>query len=350
VSFNVLTIRSGQDAGDDALHPMLSDASSSEIVAMDRYDGPNVMNVVATAVRVLEVCDGNLKTLAKLREVKIDIYITDGRLALACEKYDKGGGWVGFGGAGVLVAVTANAVSKARAASRRRGKVLVGHIRYPWLKSVGASSKSGFASTEAIRLEYSEKRSTATVRRMIELTLPKNIDATLVAQEIAKRAAAYRLAYYADMSAEERAKFASLSQAPPKLQPSPKKFAFLQMPTYFHVSARTAFPPSPQSGTPMAADAPTADAPTAAVTAAAVTAAAEPAAVGAPRGAGAHRAVGMTGPEAQAHGAAIGQVDATAGLNGSPGLQQTAQFCSQCGTRTVAGDNFCEACGASVKS
>lgn len=342
MSFNVLTIRSGLDAGDDALHPMLSDSSSSAIVAMDRYDGPNVMNVVATAVRVLEVCDGNLKTLAKLREVKIDIYITDGRLALACEKYDKGGGWVGFGGAGALVAVTANAVSKARAASRSRGKVLVGHIRYPWLKSVGASSKSGFGSTEAIRLEYSEKRASATVRKMIELTLPKNIDATLVAQEIAKRAAAYRLSYYADMSAEERAKFTSLSQAPPQLQPAPKTFAFLRMPTYFHIGARTAFPPSPQSGTP--ADVPAADVPTADVSAATATASAEPAV------AGAHRAVEMTGPEAQAHGAAIGHADATAGLSGSPGLQQTAQFCTQCGTRTVVGDNFCAACGASVKN
>ena len=203
MSFNVLAIRSGLDTGDDALHPVLSDASSPDIIDFDAYDGPNVMRVVATALCVIRVRDGGLKTLARLRDVKIDIYTTDGRLALACVKYDKGGGWVGFG-TGALVAVTANAVSKARAARRSRGKVLVGHIRYPWLKSVGASSKLGFTSSEAIRLEYSEMLSDGPVRSLLELTLPKNIDATLVAGEIARRAASYRLAYYPEMKAEVR--------------------------------------------------------------------------------------------------------------------------------------------------
>ncbi len=48
------------------------------------------------------------------------------------------------------------------------------------------------------------------------------------------------------MTAEAREKFASLSQAPPRLpQPQPKQFALCQMPTYFHVSAQTAFPGRP---------------------------------------------------------------------------------------------------------
>ncbi|MGH3119743.1 MAG: zinc-ribbon domain-containing protein [Streptosporangiaceae bacterium] len=309
---------------------MLSDVSSPEIIAMDDYDGPNVTKVVATAVRVLEA-GSELKTLVKLREVKIDIYITDGRVALACEKYDKGGGWVGFGGAGLLVAVTANAVSKARAASRSRGKVLVGHIRYPWLKSVGASSKSGFTSDEAIRLEYSEKGPGAPVRKMLELTLPKNIDAALVAQDITRRAAAHRLAYYPDMPPEQRAKFAGLSQAPP-LDPPSKKFAFHQMPAFFYASAGTAFPRPPQSGTPRANVALAARAPSSE-----------------PRAAGAHRTEWTTGPGVHAHGAPAG-VGVSAGLGDSPGPGQTVKFCTQCGRRTVEGDNFCEACGASVKN
>lgn len=333
MSFNVLTIRSGLDTGDDALHPVLSDTSSPEIIAMDDYDGPNVTKVVATAVRVLEA-GSELKTLVKLREVKIDIYITDGRLALACEKYDKGGGWVGFGGAGLLVAVTANAVSKARAASRSRGKVLVGHIRYPWLKSVGASSKTGFASDEAIRLEYTEKGPGGAVRKLLELTLPKNIDAALVAQDIAQRAAAYRLAYYPGMTPDHRAKFADLSGVA-RLDPPPKKFAFHQMPTFFHVSAGTAFPHSPQSGT-RRDDAGSA-------------AGMHRAEWGPGPVAQAHDAGWATGPGEQARGAGTG-VDVAAGLAESPGTGQTVKFCTQCGRRTVEGDNFCEACGASVKN
>jgi hypothetical protein len=71
LSFNVLAIRSGLDTGDDALHPVLSDTSSPDIIDFDAYDGPNVMRVVATAVCVMRVRDGGLKTLTRLRDVKI---------------------------------------------------------------------------------------------------------------------------------------------------------------------------------------------------------------------------------------------------------------------------------------
>jgi hypothetical protein len=311
VSFNVLTIRSGQDNGSDALYPVLSDASSPEIIALDDYDGANVVKIVATAVSVLQVASPSLKTLVRLREVRIDVYITDGRLALACEKYDKGGGWVGFGGAGLLIAVTANTVSKVRAANRSRGKVLVGQVRYPWMQAVGASSKSGFGSNEAIRLEYSEKISGTVVRKLVELTLPKNIDATMVAQDITRRAAAFRLNYYPGMSADERSKFTALSQAPARLQPEPRKFAFQRMPTYYYAGAKTAFPRLPQSAATGPADRPESEA-------------------------------------APNHGDATTQVTAPSDPDVTPGTPQATNFCTQCGTRIVAGDNFCQQCGASV--
>lgn len=287
--FSVLSIRSGQSTGNDALYPVLSDTASSEIITLDEYDGPNVQKFVATAVQVLEVQGNVFKTLVKLRDVKIDVYLTDGRLALACEKYDKGGGWTGFGGAGVAVAVTANLVSKARAASRSRGKVLVGHVRYPWLKSIGACTKTSVSTFEAIRLEYAEKPAGAAVRKLIELTLPKNIDATLVAQEITRRAASYRLSHYRDMTSEARARFEALSCEPPKLEPAPKKFAFVQLPTYYFVSAKTAYPPRP-SALPEAVD---------------------------------------TGP---------------------PATGTTPKFCDQCGMPALAGDNFCQSCGTAIEA
>jgi len=329
LSFNVLAVRSGQDDGDDVLYPVPSDASSPELITLDAYDGPNVMRVVATAVRVMESGRAGLKTLVRLSDVRIDIYITDGRLALACEKYDKGGGWVGFGGAGVLVAVAANAVSKARAASRSRGKVLVGHIRYPWLKAVGASSKTGFASSEAIRLEYSENQSGTPVRKLIDLTLPKNIDATLVASEIATRAAAYRLAHYPEMKADARAASVGLSQEPPRLRPEPKKFAFYQMPTYFHVSVRTAFPRSarPELPGPVASPASQVHAASPAPQLQAVRSAPELRPLP-------DRRQPAPGPAAWPAPAA--------------GPDSTTAFCTQCGARHVPGDNFCAQCGVRV--
>jgi len=321
MSFNVLTIRSGLSAGDGALYPMLSDTSSSQVIALEEYDGSNVSKLVATAVQVCEVREGGLKTLLRLREVKIDVYITDGRLALACEKYDKGGSWVGFGGAGALVALTANAVSKARAAGRSRGKVLVGHIRYPWLKSVGATSKTGVGSNEAIRLEYAEKLPNAMVRKIIELTLPKNIDATLVAEEIARRAVAFRLANYPSMRHDERAKFADLSQDLPKLQPAPKKFAFVHMPTYYPASARTAYPRLPQSE------------------AAARDQAGTPA-----------EAAGPADPIGPTERSGVAAVTSPADLDVHARSGQATNFCTQCGTPTIPEDSFCQSCGAPTRT
>jgi zinc ribbon protein len=323
MSFNVLAVQSGLDPGDGALYPKVSDGTGPEIITLENQDGPNVMRAVATAVRVLEVGETGLKTLVRLREVKIDVYVTDSRLALACEKYDKGGGWVGFGPGGLLVAVTANAVSKARAASRSRGKVLVGHLRYPWLRSVGASSKSGVVSSEAIRLEYSEKSSGKVVRKIVELTLPKNIDATLVAQEITRRAAAYRLANYFDMKAEERAKFVSMSEQPPRLQPPPKKFAFVQMPTFYYANAATAFPGPRQSAEPPGP-------------AAGESAGFEDFGEHDGTGAGSAEPFPPDVPPAQPQQPA-------------PSAQrQPANFCTKCGNRLVLGDRFCPACGGPV--
>ena len=45
----------------------------------------------------------------------------------------------------------------------------------------------------------------------------------------------------------------------------------------------------------------------------------------------------------------IGQVTASAGLSRSPGPERAANFCTRCGTPAVAGDNFCQQCGGSVK-
>jgi hypothetical protein len=361
VSFNVLTIRSGLDTGDDALYPTVSDASGPANITLDARDGQHVMQVVATSVRVLEVGPAGLKTVVKLEEVKIDVYVTDSRLALACQKYDKGGGWVGFGAGGVLVAVTANAVSKARAAGRSRGKVLVGHVRYPWLKSVGASSKSGFASSEAIRLEYSENHSGGPVCKLVDLTLPKNIDATLVAREITRRAAAYRLANYPGMPAEEKAKFASLSEEPPRLAPPPKKFAFVQMPTYYHANTATAVPRAWQSREPEPGEVTHTEAPTAPGRHARPAGGPPPGAYPQP---GRHTRTEVlpepttapdpvpswaAGPASVGHAQPNAEtVQATAGTlsaDGAPARGQPANFCGKCGSRLAPGDRFCGACG-----
>ena len=64
------------------------------------------------------------------------LVVTDRRTAFLTTKFDKGGGWVGFGPAGLAIAVTANAVSKHRATRRSAGKVAIGQIRHEWLTGI----------------------------------------------------------------------------------------------------------------------------------------------------------------------------------------------------------------------
>jgi predicted RNA-binding Zn-ribbon protein involved in translation (DUF1610 family) len=64
------------------------------------------------------------------------LVVTDRRTAFLTTAFDKGGGWAGFGVAGLAFATTANAVSKHRAATRSAGKVAIGHFRHEWVEAI----------------------------------------------------------------------------------------------------------------------------------------------------------------------------------------------------------------------
>lgn len=66
--------------------------------------------------------------------------MTSERLLVHCDKFDKGGGWFGSPGAMVI----ANTISAVAAASRRRGKTLLGHIRHDWISTVQFEARRGF--------------------------------------------------------------------------------------------------------------------------------------------------------------------------------------------------------------
>jgi hypothetical protein len=162
-------------------------------VVFEQRDGEAIQSLTAKA---LEFKVGN-RTMLRVRKVRIDFFITDARLAVACSKYDKGGGWVG----GATAMIVFNAVSKARAKLRSRGKMLAGQVRYPWLRWVASTPKTGYTSEETLILHWAAENGTA---MMLTLTLPKNIEASRVAAEIADRAARYRLASE-ELDAEARA-------------------------------------------------------------------------------------------------------------------------------------------------
>jgi hypothetical protein len=122
-------------------------------------------------------------------EIEVSIYPTDSRVAFLCKKYDRGGGWSGGGLIGLTVAVTANAVSKARAKKRSKGKVMVGHIRYEWLAKIGFMHKT-FLLSNCVSLMYTD---TDRVIWNLDLNLPKKINPETMANLIAQKSARYKL-------------------------------------------------------------------------------------------------------------------------------------------------------------
>ena len=236
MAYDIMTVRTAE-ACDGRLYPVLGDGPNLvEFEPDDRQISPLYARSIIVRLR-----DGSsLRDILRVQDIQAQVLISDARVIVACEKYTKeGGGWIGFGGAGVAIALTANAVGKARAAHRRKGKALVGHVRYRWLRSVGCTlhhdrNTSGFVR---IGLTDFEKRTL-----FLDLGLAKGVDPALVAQDIAHRTARYRLEHDgAGMTGEVYGTYTALSNAGP-LQPNTAKYMFYEMPTFRVAAASSAYP------------------------------------------------------------------------------------------------------------
>jgi hypothetical protein len=240
VSFEVLTIRDSE-FDDPTMYPVLG--SRENLIEFDGFDGDDWQHFVATELKVHELRGGKLVTHVHDADIKAEVFITEGRVAVACEKYDKGGGWRGTSLTGM---VALNAISHARAAVRRHGKMLVGHVRYPWLKAVGFTSKAGWATHEAIRLSLAEQVGGAERPLFLDITLPKGLDGRELARAVTRRCALYRL-QHETLTESARLGFEALLD-PPELEPIPKTFVFQAMPNYYFASPQTAYPKAHDAG------------------------------------------------------------------------------------------------------
>ncbi|HEV2377858.1 MAG TPA: hypothetical protein VGS19_37555 [Streptosporangiaceae bacterium] len=105
-------------------------------------------------------------------ENRTTLVITDRRTVFLTTQFDKGGGWVGFGAAGLAMALTANAVSKRRAAQRSAGKVAIGQIRHEWLTGITVR-RSKALLTGIVDTHIDLMVATAAGPRVIDLWAPR---------------------------------------------------------------------------------------------------------------------------------------------------------------------------------
>ena len=244
MGFSLVAIRDGMDT-DGRIWPVMASEPGGMLIEREDLDGDEILTLPVTAAAVSEVTGDGLRQLVEVSNISASLYITGQRVTFACAKFDKGGGWAGFGGAGLAIALTANAVSMVRAAARRRGKIMAAQLRYPWLKSVSAHPQTRWRDSEQLRLGFATKGSEGEWRPYVwDITLPpRTVSSMDAARDIICRAAAFRLAHWPVLLADQQAELAELAHADPLEQPPPGKFAGYAMPLYSAVSASTAFPP-----------------------------------------------------------------------------------------------------------
>lgn len=239
-----------------ALYPVLGRSGDSLPVELEPLDG-HVASYAATGMQISVHQGGTLNKVFALDEVNMQVLVTEARVIVYCEKWTKSGGWMGFGVGGLAVALAANAVSKARAAGRRKGKLLVGQIRYPWLAAAGGLPKEGWKTMDQLRLTVDTGSKADSRLLSVDLHLPKHAEPLSVAAVITRNAARYRLKH-TPLSTEEIEAFTALTSAPVLSQAGARTFAMHRFPTFHYVRSDNAYPTAPVVVEPVPVPNPTA--------------------------------------------------------------------------------------------
>jgi len=250
--FEVLLIRT-HDAADSTMYPTLG-VNVGEI-AFEPEDGSNVTPYRANGVAINEVSGDRTKLVASLRDVIVNVFVTDSRVAMAIPKWDTGGGWRSTS---LTTMAVLNTVSHVRAAGHRRGKLLVGHVRYPWISQVGHSAKLGMGETNRLRFSLTDANDGMPRTLLVDLAFPKAVETASIAADIAQRAARYRLTSGEAFHPDEQAKFEALTAAV-RLPNVASKFAFHTMPAFLRASPANARHGSTSGATNAATATPDAD-------------------------------------------------------------------------------------------
>lgn len=173
---------------DATIYPAVRDDARG--LQFEDGDGEHPESHVATAVEIYTF-DADGPHLGQfVRDVRIDVFLTECRLAFACPRYEKGGGWRGD----PVSMIVLNTGSKLLAAAKRHGKCLVGQVRYPWVAGVGWRSKAKtFSTLEELRVTVRDGTPRSNTLTAVDLLLPRGVRALDVAEDLMQRVVAHRL-------------------------------------------------------------------------------------------------------------------------------------------------------------
>lgn len=227
--FTVMAIRTADDE-DGTVYPLVGD-DACVIELEDSDGGPPVWHRAKKLT--VNAFDGDAtrgKRTLSLEDVDVDFGFTESRFLVAVEKWTKGGGWIGMGVGGVAFALAANAVSKARAKHRRKGKFLLGQMRFEWIVRVGYSDRESFRSPAAVQVQCVANVDGDARRHVLLIEdVRKDVDATVLGQALIKKVAAHRLANSTTLTADDRATLQTLV-AEGETRPPRKQYRVVTIP------------------------------------------------------------------------------------------------------------------------
>jgi hypothetical protein len=231
MTYDVLSVCENGDEN-FPLYPALND---DILIIPEASDGPLGQALRVTKVIVRRKVGNSYKKVTETNDIAFDVWITNSRVILYCKKFEKGGGWVGWGLGGLAVAVVANSVSMAVAASRRKGKALVGNVRYPWISSVMFAPRSGFGTEEQLRLCFVDGTDSSRPECDVTLYLARGSDSNRLARAIVDRIISARYASGEEMDADELARFEALRTSGLASPPQKGSLAPYKIPTSWNV-------------------------------------------------------------------------------------------------------------------
>jgi len=214
--FSVLTVRAfGREYPGNRLYPQLSD-DEEQILAAEPGDGSGVTSFSGSYAFVYNMPRHVRNKLAETTGPLLG-FVSDCRVAVSSETRTGASAWAGAGPGGA-VAAGAAAVRAASARSRIQGTIMVGHLRYEWISKIWASPG------RHLSLEYVSND----VPRAMEIQVSGGIS-VIMAQDIIRRVAAFRLKENPELPAGQRAVLEELQEAEP-LRPTPRKWGYCELP------------------------------------------------------------------------------------------------------------------------
>lgn len=188
----------------DAVHPKTTE-KGSPIVVIEPEDGENVHMMQLKSFMLWEsTADAKRRKLLYSCD-KSEFYITNARLALACDNYDKGEsivgdslvtGSVGFG-------VVNGLLSKATHRALAHGSILAGHVRYRNLRSIRGRQKYSLTSANEMCITAMVKADGIMYQQDLEMVLARDDDPLQYLAELYRRIGAYKLAHEMDENESE---------------------------------------------------------------------------------------------------------------------------------------------------